>query len=103
MNSTIFFFYDKLKNEKLIDLIDKNNKVMNGSISIQEINNNKITLGEGRKLDGKLVFFKQNFQSILDKINNMKCLSYENKVKYKISTVTVYTSDYETYKAYLIN
>ena len=65
---------------------------MNGSISIKEFRNNKIILGEGRKLDGKLVLFKNNFQNIIDRINNMRSLSYENKAKYLISSVKVYTS-----------
>ena len=76
---------------------------MNGSISIKNIVDSKIILGEGRKLDGKLVIFKKDLQSILNKINNMKYLSYENKKKYKMQIVKVYTSDYKTYEAYLIN
>ena len=103
MKSSNFFFYNNLKNEKLIDLIDKNNKIMNGSIPIKQMVDSKIIFGEGRKLDGKLVLFKSDLQSILNKINNMKYLSYENKIKYKMYVVKVYTSDYKTYDAYLIN
>ena len=102
MKQNYFFFYNNLKNEKLIDIIDKNYKIVDGSISIKEINDLKNIFG-GDKLDGKLVCFEIDLPIILSKINDMKYLSFENKLRYRMYIVKVYTSDYKTIDAYLIN
>ena len=102
MKQNYFFFYNNLKNEKLIDIIDKNYKIVDGSISIKEINDLKNIFG-GDKLDGKLVCFENDLSLILSKINDMKYLSFENKLRYRMYIVKVYTSDYKTIDAYLIN
>ena len=103
MKQNYFFFYNNLKSEKLIDLIDKNYKIFDGSISIKEIDGLKNIIGKEDRIDGKLVCFENDLSLILSKINNMKYLSFENKLRYKIYIVKVYTSDYKTIDAYLIN
>ena len=103
MNSTNFFFYNKMKNEKLINSISKNYKIQNACISVNSYNNNNLELGQGKKLEGKLVFFYSDLQPILDKINSLSNdISMHDDKKHKLNIVRVYTSDYSTYKAYII-
>lgn len=102
-----FFFYNKFTNKELIDNICPYNKIIDGSIMVEDydLENNKIIIGNNNKiLQGKIVEFNISLDNIIDKINFIAeyKLIKKNK-KYTIDTIqatSIYNNKYNTYIIY---
>ena len=80
MFKTNFFFYNKLKDNTLINRIESDNLISDAYINIDNYfkKHNILVLGGKNQLDGKLVSFNAPLQEILAKINNLKDVRYYN-------------------------
>ena len=104
MFKTNFFFYNKLKDNTLINRIESDNLISDAYINIDNYykKHNILVLGGKNQLDGKLVSFNAPLQEILAKINNLKDVRYYNKYNFKMELVDVYTPYNKIFKAYII-
>lgn len=106
----LFFFYNKLTNKELIDKISINNKIIDGTIMVQEyniINNdiliNNINKNNNKILLGKIVEFDISFNDVINKINSIS--EYKSNIiekKYIIETVKAFDKDNKVYLTYII-
>ncbi len=97
-----FFFYNNLTHNFYLDMIEKNYRKMLGYIEITYVSEDrsKIVLGNGKRLEGNLVFFNEALFKILNKINSINSIRTYKK-KYKIRQIDVYGDD-KIYEAYII-
>jgi hypothetical protein len=94
-----FFFYNKLKNQELINKIQKDVVIIDGYIKCKEINDNEIN--DNEILYGKIVDFTLNLEDIIKKINIIEeCKT--NKTKYTLKKVIGYTMTESTRELYII-
>ncbi len=98
---SIFFFYNNLKDTRLIDLISLNYIITDGYIYIKSYINNKLDIkGTNEKLYGKIVYLNLQLEEILEKINNIK--NIQNNGKYTIEKIEIYNLNNLVESAYII-
>lgn len=105
----LFFFYNKLTNQELINKISSDYKIIDGSILVQDYNLsiNKITIGNvennNKVLQGKLVEFDMSLSNVIYKINLIdECKSYITDKKYIIETIQATCTNNKYYYPYII-
>jgi hypothetical protein len=98
---SIFFFYNNLKDTRLINLISSNYTITDGYIYINNYINNKLDIkGNNEQLYGKIVYFNLQVEQILEKINNIHHI--HNFYKYTIEKINVNKLDNSVESAYII-
>ena len=98
---SIFFFYNNLKDTRLINLISSNYTITDGYIYINNYINNKLDIkGNNEQLYGKIVYFNLQVEQILEKINNIH--NIHNNYKYTIEKINVNKLDNSVESAYII-
>ena len=98
---SIFFFYNNLKDTRLINLISSNYTITDGFIYINSYINNKLDIkGNNEQLNGKIVYFNLQLEQILEKINNIHYI--HNYYKYTIEKINVNKLDNSVESAYII-
>lgn len=104
MYKTNFFFYNNLKDINIINKVESDNIINDGYITIEKYckEHDILILGYKHQLAGKFVSFNSSLQDILDKLNQIPNIRYENKSRYKMQIVDVYTNSLDSYKAYVI-
>ena len=95
---TKIFFYLNFKNEDNIKKISNKYNYINGKINIEYYNSklNKFIINKNNNknkntLHGKLYFFDISINQLIQKINNIKNIQIQNRIKYEIDTVDVIT------------
>lgn len=80
-----FFFYKKLTNTELINNINTDFEIEDGTILVQkyDIENNILEISDNIEnntflLHGKIVSFNMKFEDVINKINEMKEILNEN-------------------------
>jgi uncharacterized surface protein with fasciclin (FAS1) repeats len=106
----LFFFYNKLTNQELINKISLDYKIIDGSILVQDYNlsTNEITIGNiennNKVLQGKIVDFDMSLSNVIYKINLIdECKSYTTDKKYIIETIQAICIDNKHHIAYIIH
>lgn len=105
----LFFFYNKLTNQELINKISSDYKIIDGSILVQDYNlsTNDITIGNivnnNKVLQGKLVDFDMSLSNVICKINLIdECKSNITEKKYIVETIQATCVNNEHHIAYII-
>ena len=111
-----FFFYNKLKNKKYLDFIDKNYLSINGYVYVYFYNKleNKVIIkktNNNQILKGLIVTFNKSLNDVLKNINDKlftnntsfsKNTLFSNKNIYSVEEVNVYNKFGESFKSYII-
>ena len=92
------FFYLNFKNENYIKKISNKYNFINGKINIEYYNSklNKFIINKNNEknkniLNGKLYFFDISINQLIQKINKIKNIQIQNRIKYELDTVDVIT------------
>ena len=94
---TAFFFYNKLINDELINKINEHYQICDGYILVTQYDkeNNVLKINENSSnnnivLPGKIVNFNMKLEDILNKLNQIEDIRFNNKNKndkYTLDTV----------------
>lgn len=107
---TLFFFYNKLTTNELLDEISSSYSVVDGYVMVcdYDLENNKVQFNNdadtnNKILVGKIVKFNDNFITVIQEIINLHKNQHITKTKYTIEKINSFDNNKNCYNTYIIH